>query len=92
MERVHYFRRTAAPLGVLAGHLLFGERGEPVDRVGAPTFVEVLELSRGHLPFGVVNDAGEVVRSDVRRVPDVECPDLDVVNVDKQEKLPQLGH
>ena len=88
MERVYNFRRTVAPLCVVAVHLLVGERGESVDRVRAPPRVEVLELARGQPPIGVVGDAGEVVRLYVCSAPDVKGPNLDVVGVDQQEELP----
>ena len=83
MEGVDNFRRTVAPLGVVAVHLLVCERGESVDRVWTPPLVEVFELARGQLPIGVVGDAGEVIRLYVCCAPDVEGPDLDVVGVDK---------
>lgn len=60
--------------------LLVCERGEAFDCVGAQKLAEVLELSRGHLPIGVVGDAGEIVRPNARGFSYALRSYFDVVN------------
>ncbi len=60
--------------------------------MGGAHFVEVFELSWGHLPVGVVRDAREVVGPHVCCDPDVLRSDLDVVGVDQEEQLLELAH
>jgi hypothetical protein len=43
---------------------------------------EVPENTRRQLLFRGVRDAREVIGPNVRRAPDVVCPDLDVIRVD----------